>query len=183
MDIDPSGAKAICFILSSSPKLESVSFRFMYKLPLEVKHETFIWCKSPSAKLIEFAHIFFEKEFIKDILVYSPYLKAVFFNSCYSDFYDVKSFLHSLSEKQCIKPKIYVKEYDPYISDMDELHVLNFLNHESIFNENYRNLEHDLNEEYRCSNIYDFLFTETAFDGIYFHLNDNWEDNWEIISG
>lgn len=111
--IDPSYQKAICLLFSSSPTLESVSFKNC-RLSLELKTQILNWCKIPSPKKIIFKDFYLEdeKEFLMDILLNGPYLNELSVSRCsfnrISKFEEAKETLRNLCKTLSHKPKFVI---------------------------------------------------------------------------
>lgn len=112
-EMEPTSYKAICFILSSSPKLEFISFKACI-LSLELKAGILLWCENASAKKILFAYISMIREikFLRDILLNCPSLKEMvlidFTHSPKREKVKTKMTLKNLANSLDNKPEITV---------------------------------------------------------------------------
>lgn len=111
-DIEASSNEGVCSLLSSSLRLEFISFD-KCMLSLELKAHILLWCKNPFAKNIEFGRIiiYFEMDFLKDILLNCPSLKTMrvidyLFYGIGSEEIDLKRTLLSFAASLPNKPKI-----------------------------------------------------------------------------
>lgn len=111
-NIEPSSNKGICMLLSSAPKLDSISLKSC-TLSLEMKTQILIWCKNPCAKGICLAGISIplEMKFLKDIVLNCPFLKEMYLqdnNLSFMEIVTANTMLNNLVETLPYKPKIYV---------------------------------------------------------------------------
>lgn len=107
-NIEPSSNRGICLLLSSSPKLESISFTKCILSP-EMKSQILMWCNNSCAKEIGFRFIRLETEFLRAILFSCISLKKMSVEDCYMDTDDAEEKIWNLGEMLPNKPKIELK--------------------------------------------------------------------------
>lgn len=148
----PSDTKGFCLLLSSSPKLESVSL-FNCKLSLEMKNQILRLCKNPCMKKFEFDQLQLEMKFVRDILLSCPSLKEMCLNDCFFDVDETKIIVYILSKSLPNKPFIFFMRSTLFLSSMSLSEYL-------ITYPEY--LKEYPEEVYKSSSLYDSLYSEIA---------------------
>lgn len=103
--INPSSAKTIHFLFSSTPNLKSILFESCI-LSIEMETQILMWCENPSAESIEFEYSHLEIEFLKDILLSCPSLKAMYLQDCTVNIRDAENILRNIAKSLPNQPTI-----------------------------------------------------------------------------